>query len=117
MVAAVRTVQTPLVASSAHVERDIVLTVLVSCVMVSLPLHSYIHACTPVTYCCPVDIDECQEERDNCAQICLNNNGSYTCNCNLGYQLEPDQRSCMGEYLCTFEQLVLYDTVLVFCRH
>ncbi len=47
---------------------------------------------------CLADIDECEESND-CAQTCSNTIGSYTCGCNLGYQLSPDQRSCSGECL------------------
>ena len=43
-----------------------------------------------------VDIDECAEETDNCAQLCNNTAGSYTCNCRTGYRLDSDGRSCNG---------------------
>ena len=32
------------------------------------------------------DIDECALELDQCEQICVNLNGSYTCECSDGYQ-------------------------------
>ena len=43
-----------------------------------------------------VDIDECAEGTDNCIQHCINTAGSYTCNCNTGYRLASDGRSCDG---------------------
>ena len=35
----------------------------------------------------------------NCEQICSNTYGSYACSCVSGYQLAPDGKSCLGEYL------------------
>ena len=107
--AAIRAVQTPLAASTAHVGRDIVLTVVVSYAMVSLLMYTpLLHIHIPFLYITHthiystkryslVDIDECQEESDNCSQICLNNDGSYTCDCNVGYELGSDQQTCSGE--------------------
>ncbi|KAK2844746.1 hypothetical protein Q5P01_011405 [Channa striata] len=48
-----------------------------------------------------IDIDECSapEPADGsgplCAQICLNTLGSYLCSCHHGYEIRPDQRSCV----------------------
>ena len=42
------------------------------------------------------DINECTENRDRCSQTCTNTDGSYTCGCNLGYQLNGDERTCQG---------------------
>ncbi|XP_030639723.1 complement C1r-A subcomponent [Chanos chanos] len=48
-----------------------------------------------------VDVDECSspnpedESGPLCSQICLNTVGSYLCACNHGYQLRPDQRTCV----------------------
>ena len=41
-----------------------------------------------------LDIDECSEGSDNCAQVCTNTAGSYTCSCNSGFTLAADGRSC-----------------------
>ena len=44
-----------------------------------------------------LDIDECANRNDNdCNQLCLNTNGSFTCNCSSGYQLNSDGRTCDG---------------------
>ena len=40
------------------------------------------------------DIDECAEGTDGCAQICVNEDGSYSCSCQSGYQLASDGRGC-----------------------
>lgn len=46
-----------------------------------------------------IDIDECAEASDHCAQICINTIGSYTCSCSTGYKLLNDGQSCEGEHL------------------
>ena len=40
------------------------------------------------------DIDECAEGTDDCAQVCVNEGGSYSCSCPSGYQLASDGRRC-----------------------
>ena len=42
------------------------------------------------------DIDECSES-GVCDQICTNTDGSYSCSCKKGYQLQVDQIHCQGE--------------------
>ncbi|VDL61324.1 unnamed protein product [Hymenolepis diminuta] len=47
--------------------------------------------------CCERDIDECTGEagsRAQCEQICINTRGSYECQCESGFQLQPDGYSC-----------------------
>ena len=44
-----------------------------------------------------VDIDECTLEIDSCEHSCVNTNGSYTCTCNEGYELDTDGLSCNGK--------------------
>lgn len=43
-----------------------------------------------------VDIDECRDNIDNCSQTCSNTIGSYTCDCNPGYRIATDGRTCDG---------------------
>ena len=45
---------------------------------------------------CLTDINECTENRDSCSQTCMNTDGSYTCGCNPGYELNSDERTCQG---------------------
>ena len=42
------------------------------------------------------DINECLEENHSCQHICINTNGSYVCDCNEGYALTSDGRTCRG---------------------
>ena len=44
------------------------------------------------------DIDECNNGTHNCSQMCTNTNGSFTCGCKNGYQLDPDEVTCNGMY-------------------
>ena len=56
--------------------------------------NSTVMKMTLTNFC--VDINECNEETDGCAQNCTNTNGSYTCSCNTGYRLGSDGYSCYG---------------------
>ena len=42
------------------------------------------------------DINECTMNIHNCTEICENTNGSYVCDCYVGYILETDGRNCNG---------------------
>ena len=41
-----------------------------------------------------LDIDECIENDNDCAQTCVNTRGSYLCSCDPGYHLASDGHSC-----------------------
>lgn len=47
------------------------------------------------------DVDECSEDIHDCEQLCLNNNGSFSCNCEIGYRIDQNGRTCNGMDLCT----------------
>ena len=42
-----------------------------------------------------VDINECEEEVHNCAHICINTIGSFSCSCRDGFALDSDMTSCV----------------------
>ena len=44
-----------------------------------------------------IDQDECALGTHDCAQVCINTPGSYTCSCNPGYELADNNRSCNGQ--------------------
>ena len=44
------------------------------------------------------DVNECDVDNGNCSQICTNTNGSFICECNVGYQLDTDGTTCNGLY-------------------
>ena len=43
-----------------------------------------------------LEINECGD--GVCTQICTNTEGSFTCECNSGYQLDADGTTCNGMY-------------------
>lgn len=62
------------------------------------------------------DIDECAN-LDTCSQICINQVGSYKCQCEEGYQVDPATKACkaIGEFqhsvcLCQFYLHNWFDT-------
>ena len=40
------------------------------------------------------DVNECEVKNGGCDQVCEDNDGSFTCSCNDGYSLMPDDSSC-----------------------
>lgn len=47
-----------------------------------------------------VDINECLENISGCSQICVNQDGSYRCECNTTeYVLTSDGHNCSSEWL------------------
>lgn len=44
------------------------------------------------------DLDECKLGEDDCDHICENNPmGGYRCQCDRGYELSSDNRTCQGK--------------------
>ena len=43
-----------------------------------------------------VDINECMSNNGGCEQICVNNIGSYSCDCHEGYDVDVDGLNCSG---------------------
>ena len=55
-----------------------------------------------------LDINECDLATDNCEHICINNNGSYTCECKSGFELSSDGIHCSGiAYLAILKKILL----------
>ena len=50
--------------------------------------------CFVISY---VDINECREGDDMCAQTCTNTAGGHVCSCHPGYILHADTYSCTGK--------------------
>ena len=55
------------------------------------------------------DTNECSDGTHNCSQICNNTNGSFTCGCNNGYQLDYDNVTCNGMYKISLVCLYNYN--------
>lgn len=44
-----------------------------------------------------LDVDECVDGTD-CSHICNNTVGGFICNCFSGYELDTDNRTCIGTF-------------------
>ena len=49
--------------------------------------------CTDINECTTTDATSMHE----CSQVCVNTEGSYICQCQSGYRLSVDERSCDGK--------------------
>ena len=55
-----------------------------------------------------LDIDECSNSTLNkCQHICKNTVGSYYCECNRGYMLQSDHRTCES-MLCRLYSIMYF---------
>ena len=43
-----------------------------------------------------VDIDECAFKNGGCKGQCINTDGSYSCTCDPGFEIGPDNHSCVN---------------------
>ncbi|XP_052806262.1 notch homolog 2 N-terminal-like protein B [Mya arenaria] len=43
------------------------------------------------------DDDECNDKTHSCDHNCTNEEGAYSCSCNMGYLLDIDNRTCSGK--------------------
>ena len=60
------------------------------------------------------DMDECIDGTHNCAQICINTIGSFTCDCDDGYELDSDEVMCNGMYkTCMLTALKLIIIIII----
>ena len=66
------------------------------CACVGCALHELLaRVCVCVCVCvCAAAIDLCAEGKHDCEQICISSPGSFTCNCNAGYKLNDDKKTC-----------------------
>ena len=70
-----------------------------------------------------IDVDECADGTNGCNQHCTNTDGSYSCYCNAGYELQDNQKSCEGKrineecynnyysFIKNYHILALYDNL------
>ena len=43
-----------------------------------------------------LDVDECLLNMHDCDQLCVNDLGSYHCECHTGYYRDDNSSSCVG---------------------
>lgn len=50
-----------------------------------------------IIFCLFTDVDECLSNNGGCETICVNNNGSFLCSCDIGYTLSANNLNCEGK--------------------
>lgn len=60
-----------------------------------IEIYDTVSDCFP--NCLSTDVDECQVHNGGCQHRCVNTRGSYYCECNPGFRLHIDGRTCIGE--------------------
>lgn len=50
----------------------------------------------------PIDIDECISGVAGCSQGCVNKDGGFNCECEFGYTLADDRKTCVVGKIATF---------------
>lgn len=64
----------------------------------------------------PSDIDECQSrELNRCEQNCINSNGSFHCDCVIGFILSPNRFDCSGTSFNLLVNLLVKFQFLAVC--
>ena len=58
------------------------------------------------------DYDECKYNKGGCSHTCRNNIGSFSCDCPIGFIVDADERTCIGNYDAPVTFL-LYSNVIV----
>ena len=98
---ALKCVPTLRVPTSVAVRKDSVYFLTIQHVKVDLHIKNktfdlYVPLCWSFTH---ADIDECESSEHHCEQTCINQPGSYTCNCTLGFTLLSNGYSCQGIHI------------------
>ena len=50
------------------------------------------------TFILVLDVNECETLNGGCEHLCNNNNGSYACECNEGFFLDGNGKTCSGKF-------------------
>ncbi|CAH1257139.1 PKDREJ [Branchiostoma lanceolatum] len=53
------------------------------------------------------DVDECADGTDDCAQVCTNTDGSFTCSCWSGFTLQHNGQYCDGPKIDLYMEVIL----------
>lgn len=81
-----------LAAITVHAKLDMSLLMIITLVLVSLSFSIMIYNIYK-----NADINECDQNNGKCSQICVNEVGSYICECRNGYQLDQTGLNCDGK--------------------
>ncbi len=83
-----------LVATTVNAILDIIWKIMDSIVQVSISLNNYE---TSICSICLQDVNECDVNNGGCNQTCVNEIGSYHCECDIGFLLHNDSHDCTGQ--------------------
>ena len=64
-------------------------------------LCTHLYTCAYIHSLC-LDVDECSNQNGGCSQICTNNDGSFTCSCDKGYQQDGANCNGMDTNVCAY---------------
>ena len=71
-------------------------------------IPKYIPICPKDNSNIVVDVNECLDDVTNVCEFgCINIEGSFYCDCDLGYTLDIDERTCNGNAICLQRLLML----------
>lgn len=51
------------------------------------------------------EFNECESDRHGCSQRCINTLGGYRCDCEIGYELSADGKTCDSEFVVTIKHV------------
>ena len=57
-------------------------------------------------------MNECLEQNGNCSQLCVNEYGSWRCDCAEGFKLADNKQDCQSEYCYNICILFIFFTDL-----
>ena len=63
-----------------------------------LPIHF-------IEYCI-TEFDECSLSNHGCDHLCMNQLGSYSCECKIGYEIHSDGKRCEGKLFCIIFSII-----------
>ncbi len=55
------------------------------------------YTCLFISIFCSSDVDQCLTNNGGCAHTCTNELPGFTCSCRTGYNLDTDNKGCVGE--------------------
>ena len=53
--------------------------------------------CIIITLNCLTDVRECSAGKGGCSQRCIEEDGSFHCECHSGFELSEDKKTCIGK--------------------
>lgn len=59
-----------------------------------------------------LDVNECDYDNGGCESICINQPGSFKCDCEKGFQIDTVGRTkCLGKWKCDIWLIALFEEI------